>query len=59
MRLRNVRHLDPRQAGLVETAYYTAKAPKGGVNAAKLKKRPPVQVRNWRVGFSCCQKAEL
>ncbi|GFH07185.1 uncharacterized protein HaLaN_01949, partial [Haematococcus lacustris] len=42
MRLKGVRHLDPRQAALVEAAYYAATAPKGGFNAAKRKKRPPL-----------------
>lgn len=55
MRLKNVRHLDPRQAGVVEGAYYAAKAPKGGVNAARRKKRPPLQVRHAGGCATCGQ----
>ncbi|KAF5832053.1 armadillo-type protein [Dunaliella salina] len=43
MRLKGVRHLDNRQAALVEGAFYAATAPKGGVNAARRKRRPPLQ----------------
>jgi hypothetical protein len=48
VRVKNARNVDTRQAALVDGAYYAAKAPKGGHNAARRKKRPPLQV--WRRG---------
>jgi hypothetical protein len=44
VRVKNARNVDTRQAALVDGAYYAAKAPKGGHNAARRKKRPPLQV---------------
>ncbi len=45
MRLKNVRHVDTHQSALVDGAYHAARAPRGGYNAARRKKRPPLQVR--------------
>lgn len=43
-RLKAVKSLDAQQAALVDGAYYSARAPKGGYNAARRKRRPPMQV---------------